>query len=298
MEWLMPYKNCRLCPRSCGVNRLDRGGENTLGFCGQTDQLRVAYVGPHFGEEPPITGTRGSGTVFFAGCSLKCTFCQNHQISHAGMGRELSLSELLETIEVMIQRHHVHNINFVTSDHFFPSLFQLVACLRKRNVDLPVVHNLSGYQTVTMLRAACDTTDIYLSDFKYADSSLAVRLSKCPDYPQMAIEAIEEMVRQMPGRVENSIDALSMLFLEFGPQLPVSLMSQYYPVVRHDDPDLNRFLSCEEYDRVYSHAMELGFEHLFVQFPEKTPQHLPRVSPFLPDFRSREPFGQLREFNK
>jgi putative pyruvate formate lyase activating enzyme len=312
----MSYKNCRLCPRACGVNRRKSGEEKPLGFCGQTDQLKVAYVGPHFGEEPPITGTKGSGTVFFSGCSLGCTFCQNHQISHAGMGRKLSPAELLEVIELMIRRYHVHNINFVTPDHFFLSLFQIISHLRKKNIYLPVVYNLSGYQAVTMLRIASDSADIYLPDFKFGNSSLAEKLSKCSDYPQVAIEAIEEMVKQkgfldasttksdlattgvlvrhlvLPGYVENSTDALTMLFLEFGPQLPVSLMSQYHPSVQHEDRNLNRFLSTEEFDKVYSHAMELGFEHLYVQFPEKTPHQMPSVSPFLPDFRRRKPFRQ------
>jgi putative pyruvate formate lyase activating enzyme len=286
-----------------------------LGFCGETDQLRVAYVGPHFGEEPPISGERGSGTVFFTGCSLKCSFCQNFQLSRDHMGRHMSLDQLQKEIGEMIQRHPVHNINFVTPDHFFPHLFSLVSLLRGEGLDLPMVYNLSGFQSVGVLRMAENFVDIYLPDFKYSDASLAGRLSKCPDYPEKALEAIAEMVGQkgfldscskgrgparkgvlvrhliLPGKIENSIDALTSLFLEFGPELPVSLMSQYHPVVHQKDPDLNRSITTEEFYRVYCHAGELGFENLFVQFPEEKHSASPSISPFLPDFRRPEPFG-------
>jgi putative pyruvate formate lyase activating enzyme len=315
MSLLNLYKNCRLCPRACGVNRLVTGKRGRSGFCGETYQLRVGYVGPHFGEEPPITGKRGSGGVFFSGCSLKCSYCQNHQISHYGLGRIMSLEKLFEKVEHMIQKDRVHNINFVTPDHFFPHVFDLVALLRKEGLDLPIVCNLSGYQTLETLKAAADYTNIYLPDFKYSDSSLAGRLSKCPDYPGVALEAIEEMIKQkgfldkglngaglaqrgvlvrhliLPGKLENSIKALTSLFVEFGRGLPLSLMSQYHPTVCQKDENLNRFVLKDEFERVYSHAMELGFEYLFVQFPDKDPGQRPKRSSFFPDFREPDPFG-------
>ena len=217
----------------------------------------------------------------------------------------------------MIRNHHVHNINFVTPDHFFPHVFRLVSLLRKEGFDLPVLYNLSGYQSVEMLKVAEDYADIYLPDFKYSDSSLAVKLSKCRDYPEVALEAIGEMVKQkgffdtflkgseiakkgvlvrhliLPGNVGNSIDALTSLFVEFGKGLPLSLMSQYQPIAQQKDEALNRLLSHEEFDKVYSHAMELGFENLFVQFPEKGPGLQTARSPFLPDFKQAEPFSSL-----
>jgi len=314
MSLLDPYKNCRLCPRLCGVNRLCDSKTGRSGFCGETCQLRVAYVGPHFGEEPPITGNRGSGAVFFSGCSLRCSFCQNHQISHQGLGRIMSLEKLLEKVKQMIRRERVHNINFVTPDHFFSHVFKLVTLLREEGHDLPIIYNLSGYQSVETLKSAADFASIYLPDFKYSDSSLAGRLSKCPDYPGVALEAITEMVLQkgfldachtgtftakrgvlvrhliLPGKVENSINALTSLFVEFGKGLPLSLMSQYHPVVYQKDKDLNRFVSEDEFDSVYSHAIELGFEHLFVQFPNKDPGLRPHRSSFFPDFRQPDPF--------
>jgi len=315
MNFLEFYKNCHLCPRRCGVNRVNVNREVQIGFCKETDQLRVAYVGAHFGEEPPISGKNGSGTVFFSGCSLRCSFCQNYQISHDDLGTIMSLEGLLEKVKCIIYAYHVHNINFVTPDHFFPHVFSLVFLLRKKGFGLPIIYNLSGYQSIEILKVAEDYVDIYLPDFKYSDSSLASRLSKCNDYPQVALEAISEMIRQkgflktrsknneiarkgvlvrhliLPGQVKNSIEALTSLFVEFGSKIPVSLMSQYHPVLHQKDRDLNRFISQEEFGSVYSHAMDLGFERLFVQFPEKDSKNHPSASPFLPDFQKPEPFA-------
>ena len=314
VEALKAYEKCHLCPRFCGIHRDDGNKLSLVGFCGETNQLRVAYVGAHFGEEPPITGKKGSGAVFFTGCSLRCSFCQNYQISHKGMGKYLSLEQLLGRIERMIRLSRVHNINYVTPDHFFPHVFCLTALLRDKGFKLPIIFNLSGYQSVEMLKIAEDYADIYLPDFKYSDSSLALRLSKCRDYPDVALNAIEEMVKQkgsldvcstgsdlakkgvlvrhliLPGYAENSINALTNLFVEFGKGLPLSLMSQYHPVIEQADKGLNQFLSREEFDKVYSHAMELGFENIFVQFPEKQTSLQPIHSTFLPDFQQTEPF--------
>ncbi|MCF8144779.1 MAG: radical SAM protein [Deltaproteobacteria bacterium] len=311
------YKCCVLCPRGCGVDRTGRGRGPGKGVCGETDQLRVAYVGPHFGEEPPISGTNGSGTVFFTGCSLKCVYCQNHQISHEALGVAISLDDLALRVREMAVRDHVHNINFVTPDHFFPHVFRLVSLLRKAGIALPIVYNLSGYQLIEALASAEDYADIYLPDFKYSDPFLAAALSRCRDYPAVALEAISMMIQQkgfldavsspqtaparkgvlvrhliLPGKVQNSINALTSLLVEFGPGLPLSLMSQYHPVLHHHDPDLNRRVDRDEFDAVLSHAEALGFEHLFVQFPETDNPHPAGVSPFLPDFEKPEPFLQ------
>jgi len=175
------YENCHLCPRQCNINRLKDSESAKTGFCGETDQLRVGYIGPHFGEEPPISGRNGSGTVFFSGCSLKCSFCQNYQISHQGLGMRMSTEELLQKLEDMIEQHHVHNINFVTPDHFFPHIFLLISFLRKKGHDLPMVFNTSGYQSVEMLKHAEGHVDIYLPDFKYSDSTLSANLYHCKD---------------------------------------------------------------------------------------------------------------------
>ncbi|RPI77227.1 MAG: radical SAM protein [Desulfobacteraceae bacterium] len=306
------FEKCNLCPRQCGVNRLNLRPSGPKGYCGESAGLRVGYIGPHFGEEPPLTGTNGSGTVFFSGCSLQCRFCQNYQISRDNLGTLVSMDALLLKVTEMIGAHQVHNLNLVTPDHFFPYVFHLVERLRQNGLRLPVVLNCSGYQSVEMLTMLEDFCDIYLPDYKYADPELARRLSNCPDYPQIALDAISVMVKQkgfldaqadadriatkgvlirhliLPGKIQNSLDALTTLFLEFGPRLPLSLMSQYRPVLTQKDPDLNRPLTHAEFDQVYQHALDLGFEHLFVQFPEE--KKADNEAPFLPDFRREKPF--------
>jgi putative pyruvate formate lyase activating enzyme len=313
MDLFENYRACRLCPRECSVNRLGSTEKSRSGFCRESHQLRVAYVGPHFGEEPPLTGTQGSGTVFFTGCSLRCSFCQNYQISRDGFGQEITVQALVDQVANMIRDHRVHNVNLVTPDHFLPHVAALVTGLREEGYDLPVVMNLSGYQSLTMLRMSEGIADIYLPDFKYADPHLSATLSKCRDYREVALQAISEMVRQkgfldsfekgttlatsgvlvrhlvLPGKVENSIHALTTLFLEFGPHLPLSLMSQYTTVMPNKDQDLNRPLRREEFDTVYSHAADLGFECLFVQFPDEGPTE---KTPFLPDFQRDKPFSR------
>lgn len=314
MDYSKLYENCRLCPRECGVNRL----AGQVGFCREAAALRVAYVGAHFGEEPPITGTRGSGTLFFSGCSLRCSFCQNHQISHEGLGEEMEGEGLFRKAVEMVEEEQVHNVNLVTPDHFFPHVFHLTGHLRAKYPELPTVFNVSGYQAIPLLRLAEEVADIYLPDYKYADPALSSRLSLCGDYPERALAAISEMVRQkgfleafpgdpplakkgvlvrhliLPGHVQNSLDALTTLFLEFGRSLPLSLMSQYTPVRRHKESELNRSISGDEFDRVYEHALELGFENLFVQFPEESSPPEGNESPFLPDFQLARPFADKR----
>ncbi len=317
MSSMPSYKNCRLCPRLCRVDRRCHNGPERLGICGETDRLRIAYVGPHFGEEPPITGTKGSGTVFFSGCSLRCTYCQNRQISHDHLGKTMDLESIVSHLAEMVSSEQVHNINFVTPDHFFPHVYRIVSSMRARGHDLPFVYNFSGYQLVEMVRMSEKYADIYLPDFKYADGALAARLSKCNDYPSVALAALSEMVRQkgfldsfetgsavatkgvlvrhliLPGAMENSVNALSALFIEFGPGLPLSLMTQYQPMGEDLGSPLGRRLRDEEFERVYSHAKDLGFRHLFVQFPDSQKEaSICQHSSFLPDFKKPQPFGK------
>ena len=309
------FEECRMCPRDCGINRLKGTKKARSGFCGQDSILRVAYVGAHFGEEPPISGIRGSGTVFFSGCSLKCSFCQNYQISREGLGETITLDELSGKVSRLIMEKDVHNINLVTPDHFFPYTFRLVETLRERGHEIPVVYNMSGYQSVSSLHMAEAYADIYLPDYKYSDPSLSWHLSRCKDYPKVALEAIAEMIRQkgfldsfkgkadlattgvlvrhliLPGKIENSLNALTSLFIEFGADLPISLMSQYHPVLPHEDMDMNRPIKREEFDMVYAHALDLGLRNIFVQFPDETDIVHKMLTPFVPDFRKAEPFA-------
>ena len=313
-SFLKLFKECRLCPRACGIDRTGITEEGRSGFCGQDYNLRVAYIGPHFGEEPPLTGMNGSGTVFFSGCSLKCSFCQNYQISKDGVGRILNIDELYTEIFGLIRDKEVHNINFVTPDHFFPYTFQLISLIRERGLRLPAIYNLSGYQSMEMLGLAEDYADIYLPDYKYSDTGASLKFSGCKDYPEVALTAIGEMVRQkgfldsffngadiaskgvlvrhliLPGRIQNSLNALTSLFLEFGRDIPISLMSQYRPVLSHEDNDFNRPVRKEEFDKVYEHATNLGFNNLFVQFPDAASIEPADRIDFLPDFSRAKPF--------
>ena len=214
----------------------------------------------------------------------------------------------------MILKNGVHNLNFVTPDHFIPHTVGMVFLLKKEHPGLPILYNFSGYQSVKVLKSLEGVADIYLPDFKYSDSALAKKLSGCADYPGKAIDAISEMVRQkglldclvsedalatkgvlvrhliLPGAIENSINALTTLFIEFGPDLPISLMSQYHPVVHHEDPELNRTITDQEFRKVHDHAKQLGFKHMFVQFPEIYQDRSRDRPVFLPDFKNRQPF--------
>jgi putative pyruvate formate lyase activating enzyme len=315
------YQECRLCPRRCRGDRT-RG---EVGICREGVTLRVASVEAHMGEEPPISGVNGSGTVFFTGCSLRCIYCQNHQISHEGLGREWSVGKLVERLVALHESAGVHNVNFVTPDHFLPHTVAVVEGLRGRGLGIPVLYNLSGYQSLESLRLIERVADIYLPDFKYADAILAGSLSRSPDYAAVALEALVEMVRQkgfldsflfggdhelhgvdkdraqpvagkgvlvrhliLPGQVENSRQVLDTLYVEFGRDLPLSLMSQYVPIREFPEaPFLNRTVTAEELRQVLEHAQGLGFSHLFVQYPEGSAAG---VHPFLPDFTSAAPF--------
>jgi putative pyruvate formate lyase activating enzyme len=308
---LQYFKNCTLCPRNCSVDRT----QSKSGYCGESDQLRIATIESHFGEEPPISGTNGSGTVFFTECSLKCITCQNYQISHQKLGNMTSVAAVVDKIIQLFNDHHIHNVNFVTPDHFFPYTIQIVNELRMQGIELPIVYNLSGFQKVDSLHKIESAADIYLPDFKYSDPGLAKNLSNCENYPDIALSAISEMVRQkgfldsfinekdrqdalatkgvlvrhliLPGQVGNSINALTTLFLEFGSELPISLMSQYYPIHAFSFDFLNRTITLEEFNAVHQFAMELGFKNMFVQYPEAESS----IRPFLPDFDKEKPFA-------
>jgi len=293
--------------------------------------LRIAAIEAHLGEEPPISGKNGSGTVFFSGCSLRCQFCQNYQISHEGLGREWMVEEVVDRLAALHEHQGIHNANFVAPDHFLPHTVAVVRSLRERDIRIPIVYNLSGYQRLESLRLIEPVADIYLPDFKYADAAVGRSLSNSPDYASVALEALSEMVRQkgfldtffrdhrdesatasrgdlsrssrrgvlvrhliLPGHVQNALQTLRMVFVEFGGELPISLMSQYMPV-RQFPPGspLNRRVTRDEFREVFQHAHDLGFRNLFVQYPEESPID---THPFLPDFRKATPFpGNMRD---
>lgn len=295
------YQHCQLCPRACGVDRTQH-----IGFCGETAQIRIASFSAHFGEEPCISGTKGSGTIFLAGCSCQCFFCQNHQISHRGLGAPYSCDELFRHCLHLIEQG-VHNLNFVTPDHFEPHLRELALRLRAAGHTLPLVWNGSGYHTIETIERAGHYIDIFLPDFKFADPNLAQLCINDRRYPEIALRALTVMIEKkgflfpwsadpsetaregvmvrhlvLPGHVDNSIRILELLHREFGRHLPLSVMSQFTPVdacfQRHL---LDRQLSTEEYNDVCQVAEELGFEALFIQENNGDPN-------FMPDFSCQE----------
>lgn len=271
---------CRRCPRRCGVDRVSEKG-----FCGVPPQAVVARAAPHFGEEPCISGTRGSGTVFFSGCSLRCVFCQNHGISRGGAGQAVTVPHLRE-IFLRLRDGGVHNINLVTPSHYAAPLAEALSGLE---LGIPVVWNSSGYDSVESLRALEGLVQVYMPDLKYSDSALAQRLSAAPDYPETALAAIKEMYRQtgpfeldgsglmrrgvlvrhliLPGAAENTLGVIDMLEDNLpADKIMFSLMSQYTPMPGLEAfPELCRGLTRPEYDRCVSYLGFSAVEHGYCQ---------------------------------
>lgn len=293
------YEQCRLCPRQCGVDRTR--GER--GVCGETSTCRVALAEPHFGEEPCFTGTRGSGTIFFAGCSCRCFFCQNHQISLGGHGHAMDAAALLAAAKQLVSTG-VHNLNFVTPDHFTPHIEALARQLRSEGIDLPLLVNSSGYHTTEWVRRMCRCVDIFVPDFKFADPDLARAVMGDARYPDLAAAGIDAMIETLgfldpwdpagartarrgvlvrhlvlPGRVDNSLAVLERLRTTFGRFLPISIMRQFRPTERcYDRGFFTRAVTPEEYTDVCAEVETLGFENVFLQDPPEA------KAPFLPDF--------------
>ena len=278
----MEMTECRLCPRQCGVERSKR-----TGYCGVSDRVKLARAALHFWEEPCISGERGSGTVFFSGCALKCVFCQNYQLSAGHFGKEVSIQRLAE-IFLELQQQGAHNINLVTGGHYVPQIVQALELVRK-DLKIPVVYNSSGYETVKTLRQLKGYVDIYLPDLKYYSPERSARYSNARDYFAVASQAVQEMFSQvgpvqfdeqgmlqkgvvvrhmvMPNGVEDTMDILTWI-AEHLPldDILVSVMSQYTPFYKSADyPEINRRLTQEEYDRVLDWMECMGIEQGFVQ---------------------------------
>ncbi|NOY80744.1 MAG: radical SAM protein [Kiritimatiellaeota bacterium] len=302
------YRDCRLCPRACGVDRI----AGRRGVCGETAVCRIGAVCPHFGEEPSISGRCGSGTVFLAGCSTRCFFCQNYRISREGQGRSVSPEELLAAVEELV-RKSVHNLNLVTPDHFWPHMKWLCERIRARGFSLPFVFNCSGYMAECVVRQAVEIIDIFLPDVKFMDPVLAARCMGDSRYPELALAALRRMVGAvgflrpwrpdgrrtgrrgvlvrhlvLPDHVDNSLLVLRRLHEEFGPGLPLSVMSQYHPTPECRRRGLlNRRLAASEYERVVAEVEELGFEKVYIQPDFGDPD-------YRPDFDASDPFPAPR----
>ena len=274
-------EKCSLCPHNCKAKRLDaNSGE---GFCGLPALPGICRADKHMWEEPNISGSRGSGTIFFSGCVLRCEFCQNSDISRRSCGKKVDSHGLTEIIKEL-EATGVHNINLVSPTPYYPVI---IKALQEYKPSIPVVCNTSGYERVETLRALEGLIDIYLPDFKYSSPALAVKYSQAPDYPEVALNAIKEMLRQvstpvhgedammkkgvmirhliLPDNLENSYGVLDMIADNLPEDIYVSLMAQYFPTGNEIHNELKRKITAEEYEKVSGYMLLLGLENGFVQ---------------------------------
>lgn len=279
------FDPCRLCPRECRVHRR----ENKKGSCGAGSGYRLAAWAAHRGEEPPISGTRGSGTIFSSHCPLHCVFCQNYPFSQLGNGQDLDLDELGD-VYVKLARKGVHNLNFVTPTQFVPHLFEAWVRVRSQLDGLPIVYNTSGYERLELLQLLDGMVDIYLPDIRYADNRVAKQLSTVGDYVEVDRAAILEMARQvgpvqldndgiarrgliirhlvLPGKLAGTRSSLEWIKENLGADIQLSLMCQYFPAHKAPElPGLDRRLEPEEYHEALDLVEELGFENVWAQDP-------------------------------
>ncbi len=285
---------CRLCPRECGAVRNEQEGR---GYCRLGNLPKISRCAPHYWEEPCISGTKGSGTVFFTGCVLSCVFCQNYAISQERRGRTVTVEQLSEEIK-RLEAQGVHNINLVSPTPYIESI---IRCFELYKPKIPVVYNTGGYEKPETLRRLEGIVDIYLPDMKYADAELAKRLSSCADYPKRALSAIKEMLRQtgapvfdgdgimqkgtivrhliLPQHTKNSIAVLELLKREFGRDILVSLMGQYIPMGRASEfKELGRRITAREYDKVLAKYEELDLDGYVQELSSASESFVPDFS--------------------
>lgn len=296
-------RSCDICPRDCGVNRL----EDERGFCHSGYRPIVAAVCAHRGEEPAISGERGSGTIFFGNCNLRCAYCQNHQISQnheAQLGKEVDHQVLAKHMLYLQNELGCHNINLVSPSHFVPQMVKALLEAVPMGLHLPLVYNTSSYDSLTTLQALDGIIGVYLADLRYASDRWGKRFSQVPDYVERAREAIEEMYRQvgalvvdekgmaqrglivrhliLPNGLAGSRESLAWLVNEVSPEVTVSIMAQYYPAHRAPRiPRLARKITSQEYEEVVGLLDELGIENGWVQ-------EMDASDTYLPDFAQKE----------
>jgi putative pyruvate formate lyase activating enzyme len=293
-------RRCSLCPRNCRVDRL--AGEK--GYCALGGGLIVTHALAHHGEEPPLSGDRGAGTIFFSSCNLRCRYCQNYQISHTSQGRCLD-SEELSDVMLKLEEAGCHNVEAVTPTPHVPGLVQSLCLARKKGFRIPFVYNCGGYENPETIRLLQGMVDIYLPDFKYGRSEEAAEFSDAGDYPQWALDSIREMVEQvgdsletedgiavggviirhlvLPGKRENSLEVLRLIRRHLSPTIPISIMSQYTPMpLLKDHPCLGRRVTNEEYESIVEDALDMGFEEIYTQAVDERALN--------PDFDREQPF--------
>lgn len=283
MKNMNKYENCLLCPRKCGINR----STGQTGVCGVSSEIKVARAALHYWEEPCISGKRGSGAVFFSGCSLHCVFCQNRELSDGKAGKVIS-KERLSDIFMELADKGANNINLVTPGQYIPDIVWAVNDAKSRGMKLPIIYNTSGYENVTELKLLEGIVDVYLPDFKYMDSTLSAMYSRAKDYPSVAKQALSEMVRQqpdvviddatgliqkgvivrqllLPGHVNDAKAVLKYLYDTYHDHVYISMMSQFTPIALKDYPEINRTVTRREYERLVDYALEIGITNAFIQ---------------------------------
>lgn len=276
-------QRCRLCPNLCGVDRT----AGKTGVCHATDKVKIGSYAVHRGEEPPLTGTRGSGTVFFSHCTLQCLFCQNYPLSQLHHGKEYTVETLADAY-LWLQNQGCHNLNWVSATQFLPQAVEALWIAREKGLTIPIVYNSSGWETEETVRLLRSVVDVFLPDARYASDKPAIEFSKAFRYPEINERALRLMrtfqpeevwheeatllkgmivrVLILPGLAEDAIEILSRLKSWFGVSVPISLMSQYFPCYQAlEHPILQRRIHQEEYDRVVSALHHLGFENGWVQ---------------------------------
>jgi len=272
-------KDCVLCPHNCHVNRL--AGEK--GYCKTLKNVFTAGAERHFGEEPELVGTNGSGTIFFSYCNVRCVFCQNYEISHCGVGSEIDSGELAGLM-LQLQREGCHNINLVSPSHIIPQIVEGIYIAAKNGLNLPIVYNTNGYDSVDSIKLLHDIIDIYMPDIKFADNQLSEEYLKVKNYYSIATEAVKEMYNQvgnlkthnglayrgvmvrhlvMPNLINDTEKIMSFLAKEISPEIYVNLMSQYYPAYRASDyPSINQRLSNTQFNEAWHMAELSGLTNL------------------------------------
>jgi putative pyruvate formate lyase activating enzyme len=292
-------KLCNQCARFCNVNR-----DENKGFCNAENKIVYHSYLKHFGEEPPISGKNGSGTVFFSGCSLKCVFCQNHQISYKVKGLTVSTDQLSE-IFLSLQAENAHNINLVTPTHFSTKIYNSLLKAKKNGLNIPVIYNTSGFDSIETLNLIDEVIDIYIPDFKFITPQLSLKYCNTDKYPKAVKQNIKFMLKKkknlkiknglavtgvlirhlvMPNLLKNTFAIIEYLFNEYGPELYLSIMSQYNPVHLADQyPEINRKVSIKEYESVIDFLIKKNFTNVFLQ-------ELSSSDEYLPDFDNKNVF--------
>lgn len=269
-------KECTLCPRNCKIDRTS----GNKGFCRTGDKPYVASWGPHFGEEKPLVGRFGSGTIFFSFCNLGCIYCQNWTISHLGEGKEISFEKLAD-IMLELQQMGCHNINLVTPTHQMPMILHSIAIAAELGLEIPIVYNCGGYESLEALKILDGVVDIYMPDFKYSDPQMALKYSKAKDYPAVAKAAIKEMHRQvgdliidkrgialrgllirhlvLPEGIAGTKEVVRFIAEEISKNTYINIMDQYYPCYKaFENPPLDRRITTKEYTEAIKLAIEAG----------------------------------------